>query len=657
MKGPFLPSSIYLYEAALILSALLVLIHFFQGFSVSLWELLLVSVVLFFGYRITFQPSRGSFQVCFVFPLILASILIYDIQSLYPIFVARFVTSYLLSRGQTRMPVRFAFTNASSDTLSAILGVFVLMATKNFPYWVSVLSTSATVALAQIGLFLVWFVLRTGEVKRKEILQHVFFNLVEASLAPMGALLALCYFRISHGSALLFLAPIAVGFLAFRFAFRTQEEKGELSTLYDTTSDLNGNMELGSILSLIVGNTRAVFKGDRCAIFRESREGSGHLVVDPDDSYFSLSSFRQNPLSCCLKGETLLTSKAPEFPGSLVAVPLQAGERVLGVLAVHRKEPDCFYEDHLQFLTIMAGHATRALVNAELFNETVEAHTRLEEAHTRLKEAQAHLVQSSKLAAVGQLAAGVAHEINNPLAAILINAQGLQRDPPQWESWQRESVENIATGTKRCKAIVERLLKFSRLSEERKIAFSAKNALQEALDLLANQLALERIALECLIETDALVSGNPLEFSQIVTNLVLNSRDAVCQKMDADSEISGQIRVSLRKEEGVILKIGDNGIGIEPVHLSRIFEPFYTTKPVGKGVGLGLSLSYRAVEKMEGRISVESIPGEGTTFTVWFPEALDDAAEPSKTPEATAPQEENAGLRALEFLKEARKGN
>ncbi|MBI2267316.1 MAG: GAF domain-containing protein [Armatimonadetes bacterium] len=631
------------------MGALFLLFQSFPAIHGHLGELAGASALTFLGYLVVFRPARKGSYVCFVFPLILASVLLFGAKALFSVFPARFLATYVFSSRYTRTPFRFALLNASTDAIAVVLSALVQSSTSGLPFLLSAGATAGALWMAYNALESVHHVLRSGSFKREEILQAIRANSLDVALSPLGVLLALSYKQIGPETILLILIPLGAGFFVLRFAFQTQEEKREMDVLYDLTSDLNGNLELSNILSQIIRKSREVLGGERSAIFLPGKDRSGAIVSDPEDHFFLESLFFEPPLSRCLNKESVLTTDSTVVQGSLVAVPLEAQGRVLGVLAVHNKASGTLYEEHEQFLSIMAGHAARAIINAELFNETVEA-------HRKLAETQSQLVQSSKLAAVGQLAAGVAHEINNPLGAVLISAQGLQRTPGFADPRDKESLETIATGTKRCKEIVERLLRFSRLSDDSMLSFSVKEAIQDSLDLLSHQLALEGITLEWSLREDAEALGNPLEFSQAVTNLILNGRDAILEKI-AESGISppggmtrGRIQVSLITREGIDLTVADNGSGISPDVLPRIFEPFYTTKEVGKGTGLGLALAYRAIEKMNGTIRVESSVGQGSTFVIHLP--VSEAPVPME-PSIPAPvAATDVALRAMDFLKE-----
>jgi two-component system NtrC family sensor kinase len=239
--------------------------------------------------------------------------------------------------------------------------------------------------------------------------------------------------------------------------------------------------------------------------------------------------------------------------------------------------------------------------------------------HQELEAAQAQLVHSDKIASLGRMSAGVAHEINNPLAGILIYAELLQRDLAA-DAAHRENIEVIINQTMRCQQIVHRLLDFSRQSLGDKKLVDANDIIRRCVDLMSHQAFFHNI--KVMQELDPFlpqIVGDPGQLQQVFTNLLLNAADAMSGQ--------GQITVASRptaQEDGIILTFTDTGCGIPPEIRDKIFEPFFTTKPPGKGTGLGLSIVYGVIQRHGGTIAADSPPGGGTTFTIRLPLAARD---------------------------------
>ncbi|MEK7729058.1 MAG: ATP-binding protein, partial [candidate division KSB1 bacterium] len=237
----------------------------------------------------------------------------------------------------------------------------------------------------------------------------------------------------------------------------------------------------------------------------------------------------------------------------------------------------------------------------------------------RLAETQRQLFQSEKLASVGRLAAGVAHEINNPLTGVLTYSSFLLKraeDKPEI----KEDLEVIVRETKRCREIVKGLLDFARQSPAEKNRVAINEVIKRSVQILANQLAKHKIQIEQQLAPDLPeLEADANQLQQVLVNLIMNANDAL-------AENGGTITVSsalLANEANVRrphiqIQVRDTGCGIPAENLSKIFEPFFTTKGQ-KGNGLGLAIVWGIIEKHNGRIAVESKLDAGTTFTILLP--------------------------------------
>jgi two-component system NtrC family sensor kinase len=237
----------------------------------------------------------------------------------------------------------------------------------------------------------------------------------------------------------------------------------------------------------------------------------------------------------------------------------------------------------------------------------------MEQDVTERRRLEAILTQSEKLAAIGQLAAGVAHEINNPLTAIIANAQILHRELPPNSDLQ-ESVDLIARAGARATQVVRNLLDFARKEEYHLGVTDPNETIERALELVQHEILSRGIRLEFNPDPNLppiLASQDHLQ--SVWLNLLLNAIDSL-DKTPAEVHIT-----TLRIGDEIHVKVADNGKGIPSDRLTRIFEPFYTTKAAGRGTGLGLSVSHRIVRQHGGRIGVESQVGVGSTFTVVLP--------------------------------------
>ena len=240
---------------------------------------------------------------------------------------------------------------------------------------------------------------------------------------------------------------------------------------------------------------------------------------------------------------------------------------------------------------------------------------------------EAKLIQTDKLAALGVMAGGIAHEIRNPLAVVSSAAQLLLKDPYSRQV-QLECAEHIYRGTQRVAQIVESLLRFARPADEGRMGRIDLSALiQDAVLLIHNQAKVARIKIQTnYAEFPVMVHGNLGLLQQVTANLLLNAINAMSEK-------GGEIALSVTQSaEVAFVRITDSGRGISGALLSKVFDPFYTTMPVGQGTGLGLSICYSIVQQHGGTIEISSQEGVGTSVLITLPLATDAPSQTSINP-------------------------
>ncbi len=243
-------------------------------------------------------------------------------------------------------------------------------------------------------------------------------------------------------------------------------------------------------------------------------------------------------------------------------------------------------------------------------DQMVEA---LQEREHRLKQAMNRQIsQSDKLASIGRLAAGVAHEINNPLTGVLTFAHLLQKSDRLGEE-EKKDVEVIINETTRVREIVKRLLEFARETPQDREPLDVNHIMSQVIFLLRNQKEFRKVDIEENYDKRLpKVIGDKNQLQQVFLNLALNACEAMPE--------GGKLTISTQLKDGhVVISFRDTGVGIPEEYMNKLFDPFFTTKPVGQGTGLGLSVSYGIVKQHGGRIEVESKVGEGSTFSVWLP--------------------------------------
>ncbi len=266
----------------------------------------------------------------------------------------------------------------------------------------------------------------------------------------------------------------------------------------------------------------------------------------------------------------------------------------------------------------------------------------LNEANRNLMEAQVYMVQKEKLVSIGELAAGIAHEINNPLAFVMSNFSNIKeysipiselfmkvKNYPEFvEDWKTKDIDFILEdlpdlidesqkGLDRIAKIVNSMRNFARTSDDDMVEyFDINNLIDEVLMIVNNEVKYSA-EVEKNYEICPLIYGNKGEIEQVFVNLIVNASQAIKEKSDSIGTITITTEPS---SSAVLISVRDTGKGIEPQYIHKVFDPFFTTKPVGQGTGLGLSISHSIiVEKHGGEIKVESEPGVGTCFYIELP--------------------------------------
>ncbi|NTV11150.1 MAG: PAS domain-containing protein [Zoogloea sp.] len=291
------------------------------------------------------------------------------------------------------------------------------------------------------------------------------------------------------------------------------------------------------------------------------------------------------------------------------------------------------------------GKQQGVVVTGRPVGELRRAYRALRDAHEDLKRTQQQLLHSEKMASLGRLVAGVAHELNNPISFILGNVHALKRYAGRLETYlaavhggageealadlRRELridrilsdlgplVEGTIEGAERTRDIVDGLKRFSAVDRDEMQRFNLTEVANRAVEWVAKATP-EAFRVTIVMPDEVLVAGSSGQMQQVMMNLVQNAWDATAGRP------SPRLDIEARCEQGkVVVAFRDNGPGIDPAHLARIFDPFFTTKPVGKGTGLGLSISYGIVERHGGKLAACNHPDGGAVFTLTLPLAQD----------------------------------
>ncbi len=300
-------------------------------------------------------------------------------------------------------------------------------------------------------------------------------------------------------------------------------------------------------------------------------------------------------------GSSRFRAPNPEHQ-SLLAVPLVAEGASVGLLLLSHSKPSAFAQEHQDLVSLLAYQAGAALEAAW--------------AHQVLQESKAQLFQSSKMAAVGQLAAGVAHELNTPLGSTIIAIEAAAAFMELKPEAAQAKLEVALRESLRARDIIHKMLYYARDARYGERSVNLTRVVEDTVALTRHQFSMDQIELVTELAEVPTVNCNENELQQVVQNLLINARDAVKQGEAQERRIE---ITTTSDDKSVQLTVSDNGPGIKAEDQDRVFEPFFTTKPVGQGTGLGLSVSRQIVENFGGRLWLESTSERGTTFKLSLP--------------------------------------
>jgi two-component system NtrC family sensor kinase len=276
-------------------------------------------------------------------------------------------------------------------------------------------------------------------------------------------------------------------------------------------------------------------------------------------------------------------------------------------LTVEKNVQEKMWIEIIQHMEVM--YAELVAKHSEIENKNKE----LEAAYEELRRIQNQLIQSEKMRSLGRMAAGVAHEINNPLGGIIIYGHLLLEDTDESDP-RHQNIGKIVAEAEKCRDIVKDLLGFARPAVADGAPVNLKAVLENTISLLDGQAIFHNITIE--FKEEGLIpgiKGDAGQLQQAFTNMILNAVHA----MEGKGKLT--INVARQNQNSVVVSIADTGSGIAPEHMKKIFEPFFTTKQAGQGMGLGLAITYGIVENHGGKIEVESELGKGSTFRITFP--------------------------------------
>ncbi|MBI5669869.1 MAG: response regulator [Chloroflexi bacterium] len=409
---------------------------------------------------------------------------------------------------------------------------------------------------------------------------------------------------------------------SYQLEVALQRRTQELEALLRVGEELNQYVEVGELLNLVPYLVLDLLPGTAAAIYQvdeagrlvnfhvESKNGSG--VPEALGTQAVVDRFMQSGQPLLWPGEQALM---PAFPSGMV-VPLQHADAVLGMLML--LSPDVVYdESHLRLFKGIGRQTALSLRNAQLYEVQMNYAQHLEEmvaARTaELQSAQQLLIRAEKLAAIGHLAASIAHEINNPLQPIRTILDDMQEDIQRKLPIDIRDVKTIQESVDRIRRIVSQLLEFAGKRNTTNTdlqRLDITKILEGIITLNRKFFEKEGLSIEAELEQLPEIYGNKDQLEQVFMNLVLNAQSAMKR--------GGRLKIRARADQNdIVIQFSDTGHGIPPEQLNKIFDPFYSTKPTG--TGLGLFVSYGIIQSHHGMIEVNSHVGVGTTFIIRLP--------------------------------------
>lgn len=438
----------------------------------------------------------------------------------------------------------------------------------------------------------------------------------------------------------------------------TQLEKvtSQQRALAATVDKIRRSLDIGTIFQTTTHEVRQMLGVERVAIYRFYEDWSGEFVADSIvDDWQPLRQTNGGPGISPLS----LKAVAPgSYPRNETFVPILQGEQLWGLLMAYQSEARLWPEEDVSLLAQVGSQLGVALQQAELLEQTRSQKEEITQALTEIKRSQAHLIQAEKMAGLGQLVAGVAHEINNPVNFIAGNlsharrysedllslVERFQQSSPELDPELAQYIEQIdlefiqrdlpatlasmTVGTERIHQIVRSLRNFSRQDQAEVKAVDIHEGIESTLLILQHRFEHGTKPIELVKQFGQLprVACYPAQLNQVFMNIISNAIDALQEHVrsgDTPEDFVPTITITteqLMYSGRVQVVIGDNGPGISAEAQNQVFDPFFTTKEPGQGTGLGLSISHQiVVERHSGQLQLVSPPGRGTEFIIEIP--------------------------------------
>ncbi len=458
------------------------------------------------------------------------------------------------------------------------------------------------------------------------------------------------------------IAGVATDVTEQNLALQREQELYRLArALAKSAQAINQTLQLDEVFQRILSSLADVIPHEQATIvYVATRDGRAQIVQQDNQialqeesaSLLQLPQFdlmRQNKEPVLIRDTAVFPNWQPLPNGSPIrsylGAPVVVGDEIIGFLNLASATPGFFNETHRQHLQAFVSQAAIAVQNARL-------HEKLQQQFSQLQQAQTRLVQSEKLAAIGELVASIAHELNNPLTSVILFSQLLARRNVN-QTLVRD-IEQIVKQAQRAGNIVRGLLDFARQKPPEQEEVNVNEILHGTIELMTQELQMRNVTAVLQLDDLPMIVADPHQLQQVFVNLINNALQAMQPQGGGKLHISTSIGRSqfapLADEtmtEVVRIQFTDTGPGISPELQTRIFAPFFTTKPAGQGTGLGLSVSHKIINEHGGHLWVASLPGEGATFFIELPLRTAVAPSPIPSPSQSLPTQQRKRPRIL----------
>jgi signal transduction histidine kinase len=424
-------------------------------------------------------------------------------------------------------------------------------------------------------------------------------------------------------------------------------EKSELKTLialYESSKAIFSSLKLEKLFPIMINLLKNVIRADEIALLLFDHQGqlylaaaSFSLVYYPYQGSFTSLAERLYASDQLLDSPVIFKPPMADEPvlkglfrdsemKSLAAYPIKIKNKNLGILMVARtKNHSEFSVSDIRNLSIFVSQIAQSIDNTKLYEKLEIKISELESAHRQLEQSRRQVVLVEKMSAVGQVAASLVNQLSVPVESVNTQAEKIAKRKALPEEI-KEAVKKIKDGSERCKEVIDNLKVFSSYHKANPRPEDINKAVSEALELVEYEFQNDNIRIAKDLAADMPMTNVDFnQIKQVLLNLLINAQQSFGEEQER-RQAEKIVTIKTSSAEGqVYIEVNDNGSGMDPKIIEKIFAPFFTTKDPKKNIGLGLSISYSIIEQHNGKIHVKSMPREGSSFLINIPVSVKPA--------------------------------